>query len=211
MSSGLLEQPHNRHLPLSMWLMLFLSVGIHAVVLADLSFRSHSGNDDRLQTMRVRLDFSDTPVAKSRQVKQKQQQVAVAKPEAEMTPLPEKKPPPKEENQQARQQQAASEVAGRAGEQRDKRLRYIETLLRQIESKKYYPSVARRRGIEGRIHVQFTLYEADDIRNVEIDGDSGLLKRVSREALLAALPFTPPPEGVSFPLAVEYIMEFSLD
>jgi len=177
----------------------------------DFHFAHRQGNGTQVQAMRVQLEVSTLPISRSSQTSQQAAKPFSMAQDKELDEKPNDVEGDKPELRQAQSRyQVASEVAAAVGEQQDRRLRYIETLLRQIESKKYYPSSARRRGIQGRIEVNFTLYDADDIRHVRLIGDSELLKRVSREALEAALPFAPPPEGVMLPLAVHYLMDYSL-
>lgn len=211
MSSTTWEPRRKRRMPTAMWLTLLVSIGLHILLLMDFHFAHRQGNGEQLHAVRVRLEPATLPVSRSAQAKQQQGKPTRNIPDTPQTraSVRETGSEPEVRHRQA-QSQPASQLAADRGEQQDIRLRYIESLLRQIESRKYYPSTARRRGIEGRIQVKFTLYEADDIRDVSISGDSDLLKRVSREALEAALPFTPAPEGVALPLSVQYIMDYSL-
>lgn len=212
MMSTALEPVRKRGMPVSIWLTLLASTGLHILLLMDFQFAHYQGNGEKMHVMRVQLETTALPVTRASQQRQQPDKPTPSEKSMDLEKDSTKKPNEVSEvhHTQARYQEA-SEVAAARGEQQDLRLRYIESLLRQIEAKKYYPSTARRRGIQGRIKVNFTLYDAGDIRDIRIAGESELLKRVSREALEQALPFAAAPEGVVLPLAVQYIMDYSLN
>lgn len=87
---------------------------------------------------------------------------------------------------------------------------YHALLLRHIEVHKIYPKAARRRKIEGRIRVSFTLFADGSIKNLQINGKRSILKKASRTAIDGALPMPKPPGELSLPVKVEFTMNYFL-
>lgn len=109
---------------------------------------------------------------------------------------------------EARQQQARSAVT--EGIAADARQRYLASLLSHIEAHKFYPGAARRRGQEGVIRVSFVLHSASEIGAVHVSGGNSLLQSAALEAVHRSIPFPIPPEGMRFPLQLEFNMRYSL-
>ncbi len=70
---------------------------------------------------------------------------------------------------------------------------YLARLLAHIDSHKFYPRAARRRGQEGDVHVMFYLLQDGGIRALEISGDNRQLCEAAKHAVQAALPQLPAP------------------
>ena len=87
---------------------------------------------------------------------------------------------------------------------------YLMTLLAHIESHKYYPRPARRKGIEGYVNVSFLLFPSGELSAVKVAGGPALLHRAARKAVQSALPLPKPPSLFSEPLPVKYRMAFIL-
>jgi protein TonB len=109
---------------------------------------------------------------------------------------------------EARQSQARSAVD--EGIAADAKQRYLATLLGHIEAHKHYPRAARRRGQEGVIRVSFTLLSPTELGAIHVAGGSTLLQSAAREAVTRSIPFPAAPEGVRFPLQLEFKIRFSL-
>ncbi|MCB1851060.1 MAG: energy transducer TonB [Gammaproteobacteria bacterium] len=88
--------------------------------------------------------------------------------------------------------------------------RYLATLLASIEQYKSYPRAARRRSIEGRVRVSFTLRCDGSVVEISMPSGHKLLKRSAEEAVRLAQPFPKPPAEIDCPLAVDYAMAFEL-
>ncbi|MGH0033469.1 MAG: TonB family protein [Myxococcota bacterium] len=74
--------------------------------------------------------------------------------------------------------------------------RYQDRVRAQVERQKQYPAMARRRGIEDRIWVEFDVEEDGALGPLRIDpGGHRVLARATRAAVAAAAPFPPPPDG----------------
>jgi protein TonB len=91
------------------------------------------------------------------------------------------------------------------------RATYHALLLRHIEVHKIYPKAARRRKIEGKIRVSFTLFANGSIKNLQINGKRSILKKASRTAIDGALPMPKPPRNLSLPIKVEFTMNYFLN
>lgn len=90
------------------------------------------------------------------------------------------------------------------------RARYLDTLFAHIERHKFYPSAARRQGLEASVQVSFVLSENGAIRDLRIDGGPKLLRLAAEQTLQSASPLPMPPAEVESPLRVEYLMAFAL-
>lgn len=90
------------------------------------------------------------------------------------------------------------------------RQQYLAEILSRIEKAKFYPKVARRKGIQGKIHVRFTLTCAGAAENIEITQGHKLLKKGALNAVEKAQPLPTPPQGVDCPMPVQYAMAFEL-
>lgn len=71
---------------------------------------------------------------------------------------------------------------------------YVDLVRKRIEGQKRYPGLARSRHVEGTVLALVYLDAAGGVGDVEIlDSPSGLLSDPTRQAILAAGPFPPPP------------------
>ncbi|ODB93104.1 hypothetical protein A3197_20160 [Candidatus Thiodiazotropha endoloripes] len=87
---------------------------------------------------------------------------------------------------------------------------YLADILSSIEQKKRYPSLARRKNIEGKVSVRFKLSCDGDITDLKIQGAHGLLRKAANKAIKAAQPFPKIPQALKCPLPVTYAMAYSL-
>ncbi len=99
-------------------------------------------------------------------------------------------------------------MAGRLGE--EEKAHYLALLLAHIESHKYYPRAARKRGIEGGVDVSFLLLPSGEIAAIDATGGPTLLRRAALKAINAALPLPTPPKPLTRSLPVKYRMAFLL-
>ena len=102
------------------------------------------------------------------------------------------------------QQQPATTAAAAAQES------YLARLLAHIDSHKFYPRSARRRGQEGDVLVAFYLLQDGGIRALEISGDSRQLCEAAERAVQAALPLPQPPASINLHEQVSFSMQFRL-
>jgi protein TonB len=87
---------------------------------------------------------------------------------------------------------------------------YLARLLAHIDSHKFYPRSARRRGQEGDVHVAFYLLQDGGIRALEISGDNRQLREAAERAVQAALPLPQPPASINLHEQVSFSMQFRL-
>ncbi len=210
-------------------LAIALSVFVHGAVLYQASVEQ--GREDGVQTREaVRLSFRsvaspampaskavETPVPvpeKPKPPKPKRptaERIEPVEPPPEETP-PEAKPEPAEVSAPVTSDQAADAVAelAQAASLAKARQRYAQELMAHIERHKFYPPIARRRGVEGRVQVSLMVVEAGGVSGLRCTSGPALLQSAACNAVSAALPLPPPPEGLSLPLPVSFGMEFSL-
>jgi protein TonB len=112
-------------------------------------------------------------------------------------------PPARPENTEV-QQAAASAATSSAQES------YLARLLAHIDSHKFYPRGARRRGQEGDVHVMFYLLQDGGIRALEVSGASRQLREAAQRAVQAALPMPLPPASIDLHKQVSFSMQFRL-
>ncbi len=160
---------------------------------------------------------------KARPHKKKKPKPKVIKPVRKKTLS--KKPPVKEKSRQLRPQVSsnpaksapvkhikASPIVARADQRliEQTRMTYQALLMRHIEAHKNYPRVARKRKIEGKIIVSFTLLADGQIKNLRLNGKRSILQKASRNAIQAALPMPRPPSEISLPAEIKFVMNYFL-
>ena len=171
------------------------------------------------------------PLAKPAAVKRTiakpvKQKKAVIKPRPKLVQKPVKpKPPTKERTPEVNQQAIAqttqnkkvtmvkpspvvAEADARLVEQT--RMSYQALLMRHIEVHKKYPRVARRRNIQGKILVSFSVLADGNIKNLRLSGEKSILKKATQQAVKNALPMPTPPKDLSFPMEIKFTMNYSL-
>lgn len=74
---------------------------------------------------------------------------------------------------------------------------YLQRVRKCIESAKFYPRAARRRGMEGIVTVSFNIDGGGNTVDIRIIKSSGfsILDNATREIVLEANPFPKPPKG----------------
>lgn len=149
----------------------------------------------------------------------------IIKPKPQVTKKPKKAKPPTRERMPEVNQQAiaqtiqkkitavkASPVVAEADARliEQTRMSYRALLMRHIEVHKNYPRVARKRNIQGKILVTFTLFADGHIKNLSLSGEKSILKKATKQAVNSALPMPTPPKGLSFPMEIKFTMNYSL-
>ncbi|WP_456385542.1 TonB family protein [Desulfolithobacter sp.] len=76
---------------------------------------------------------------------------------------------------------------------------YLRLIRQRIGRYKKYPLAARRRRIEGRVGIHFTVSATGELQEIKVSRTSGhrLLDRAALRAVRAASPLPPPPVGLS--------------
>jgi len=72
---------------------------------------------------------------------------------------------------------------------------YLSRIMASIQAHKSYPYSARRRHIEGDIHVSFVVDKLGQLHNLHITGGSAVLRLATQKAIDEAQPFPVPPQG----------------
>lgn len=93
----------------------------------------------------------------------------------------------------------------------DLRNAYVTELLAKIEKNKFYPTIARRRNLQGKIKVRFRLGCRGEVQGLEIDGKHSLLRKAAGKAIDASLPLPKIPAEIECPMQIDYAMAYSLD
>jgi protein TonB len=74
---------------------------------------------------------------------------------------------------------------------------YVAKVLREIEAKKKYPSLAKSRGVEGTVVVTLWISPAGGLERLEVGSNAPpLLVASTKDAIERAIPFPPPPSGM---------------
>lgn len=93
----------------------------------------------------------------------------------------------------------------------DLRNEYLSRLLARIEKNKFYPTVARRRNLQGMIHVRFRLGCQGQVDGLEIEGEHSLLRKAAGKAIEASMPLPEIPDEIECPMLVDYAMAYTLE
>jgi len=93
----------------------------------------------------------------------------------------------------------------------EQKQQYMQKLMAHIDAHKFYPSAARRRGIEGEVQVSFNLTTDKTPVNIEMNGGISILQRAARQALQDASPFPEPPTDVFFNSPIVISMVYALE
>ncbi|WP_176958438.1 energy transducer TonB [Mariprofundus sp. KV] len=89
--------------------------------------------------------------------------------------------------------------------------RYLTEVMAHIEQHKWYPKAARRRGIEGEVHISFKLLPDGSTHQLVVEDGPTMLVSAARKAVEKALPLPLPPATIDCPLECEFRMRFNLD
>jgi len=95
-------------------------------------------------------------------------------------------------------------------DERQIRNRYLARLINHVDARKFYPRPARRRGIEGVVHISFTLLKDGRIANLKVSDGHKLLRKAARQAVKKSLPLPVPPDSLKTPMAIRFGMEYRL-
>ncbi|MDX8407114.1 MAG: TonB family protein [Mariprofundaceae bacterium] len=90
------------------------------------------------------------------------------------------------------------------------RQQYLARVIAQIERHKYYPSTARRRRIQGNVHISFMLFQNGSIGAVKTHGDASILRKAARQAVFKAQPMPRPPVAIQCPIHCVFSMRYAL-
>jgi len=138
------------------------------------------------------------PVAKA-EIKAAKEQISASDPlEPALLPLS----PPTSTSQLLQENKTPLPLAGQK--------HYMALLLNHIEEHKFYPRVARKRGLEGSLRVSFRLLSKNKIAGLEIRGGHKLLRKSAEKAVRSALPMPDIPGQLELPMQVAFLMTYEL-
>lgn len=87
---------------------------------------------------------------------------------------------------------------------------FLFSLRETINSHKFYPRNARRRGVEGDVKAIFTILQNGEVVDIEIEYGHRLFQKAVVSAIKDSFPIDIPKELNEFPLKVDLILEFKL-
>jgi len=148
------------------------------------------------------------------------------KPTPKAKPTPKPKPKPKPTHRQAKKKRAkkvshtkkrrhttsrrksvsggSRHLASEAAKQR-----FLARLRARIERGKRYPSMAKRRRLQGKVRVSFTVTATGRVQQLKLEG-SKLFFSSAKKAVMQAFPISTKDAGVRFPLHVSLILRYRL-
>lgn len=93
----------------------------------------------------------------------------------------------------------------------DERESYLLRMLAHIDSHKYYPRKARRRGMEGEVQIAFYLHKDGSISDLQVRGGNKVLCRAAKQAVQKSLSLPSPPESMHLQEQIRFGMVYRLD
>jgi protein TonB len=147
--------------------------------------------------------------AKARRVVPPVQQVVAKKQEKVAEPTPET-PPESAASATAPPPPNGGDLQAEALLLEQQRNEYLRRLMGHIESHKFYPLAARRRGLQALVKISFELLADGQIRSLRVTEGHKLLRSAAEEAMARALPLPRPPDAVATPLAINFSMAYQL-
>jgi protein TonB len=93
----------------------------------------------------------------------------------------------------------------------NERENYLARLLAHIDSHKFYPRSARRRGVTGEVQVSFYLQRDGAVRDLRITGGSKLLRQAAKQAIQNALSMPVPAEKIDLQEPIRFGMVYRLE
>jgi protein TonB len=87
---------------------------------------------------------------------------------------------------------------------------FLATLTKKINSNKYYPKSARRRGIEGEVEVAFQVCSNGNVDNITVISGHKAFKRSAIEAILKSFPIEVENSLFDFPCHFNVTLAYTL-
>lgn len=81
---------------------------------------------------------------------------------------------------------------------------FINELLRQIETNKFYPKKARRKNIQGTVRVELKLDDNGNIVSLQLFEGHKILRKAAATAIQASAPFKTPPSSLADPRSINF-------
>ncbi len=87
---------------------------------------------------------------------------------------------------------------------------FLTKLRKTINSNKFYPKAAQRRGIEGNVKVTFRILNNGCVEAIQIVSGKSVFSKAVTEAIQKSFPLKVPKELSDFPMVVNLQLNFSL-
>lgn len=87
---------------------------------------------------------------------------------------------------------------------------YIAKVKKTINSNKFYPNSARRRGIEGSVKVEFTIQNNGKLTMVKIIQGKKIFFKAAKEAILNSFPIQGYKDNKIFPINLTLVLKYNL-
>ena len=139
------------------------------------------------------------------------------KPEKKKEPAkkkPKKPTPPKPAPKKAAAPKGAAAMAAvkKGTAQKDNVARknaFLAAIRQKINQNKSYPLIAKRRGMQGKVTVQFTILSNGSVADIKLSG-SKIFHASARQAIQKAFPVNTAGKPFSFPIVVNLTLEYRL-
>ena len=192
---------------------VLVSVLIHAALFLQFSNTAMSHSQAQAPVLDTRISLNLLPPVKQQQ---KPDKVEPVKPKKVAKKKIKKKKKKQKAEQVKHEQVVAPKIAKevqrkQSGDLAPIRQRYFLKLLTHIEGYKYYPRLARQRGLEGSIKVSFRLLANGSISDLTASGGPLILQRAAKSSVTDALPLPLCPPDVICPMQISYAMQFKLN
>ncbi len=94
-----------------------------------------------------------------------------------------------------------------------KKRSFLSKIRHAIRANKKYPKMAKRRGIQGKVHAVFDIQSDGSVSNIRLSGASTILQKAVRKSIVRSFPASIPSKLMGkFPMAdVSLNMEFVLE
>ena len=206
------------------WRMLAIvaSLSLHLLAVAAWSKQTlltAAENSDDQQPLFVQLSFPQPPVEIPEAIVEPPPPIVEKKPKPKPKPKQKPKPVPKPVTPPpVAKPKIVEEVAAMQpppppvrSSSKGVREAYLAKLLARIEQNKFYPTIARRRALQGEILVSFKLGCDGSVKGLNISGKHNLLRKAANKAVAASLPLPNIPPEIDCPLPVSYAMAYTLE
>ncbi len=87
---------------------------------------------------------------------------------------------------------------------------YIAKVKKTINSNKFYPNSARRRGIEGSVKVEFTIQNNGKLTMVKIIQGKKIFFKAAKEAIINSFPIQGYKDNKIFPINLTLVLKYNL-
>jgi protein TonB len=87
---------------------------------------------------------------------------------------------------------------------------FLNYIRQSIEKNKQYPKVAQRRGVEGKVEVQFTVCERGTLQNLQTNASHKYFDETTKAAIATVFPLHYDLKKVKLPMQLNLVVEYKL-